>query len=241
LVGGYAVVSGAFAGIELRSLTPYVLAGVCAPAFSHLAMYRSIDRFGGTRTAVVLGLVPVLSAVAAWLILGETPGWWVGLGAVLVVLAGILVVDPRARSGDASTGPLLAILATVFFAGRDIFIRGASEPAPPVVGSATALTTAAVLLVAVNLVAYRTEVRAMIRGGARPLLVPGVLMGFGFTSLVAGLSIGKVAIVATMSATQSIWAVLFARLVLDRSEWSRQVLVAAVIAAAGGVAVTLGR
>jgi drug/metabolite transporter (DMT)-like permease len=63
LVTVMALAGGAFRGVSWESALPYTIAGLCAPSLSHLAMYRSIDRFGGTRTAVVLGVVPVLAAV----------------------------------------------------------------------------------------------------------------------------------------------------------------------------------
>lgn len=102
------------------------------------------------------------------------------------------------------------------------------------------MVAAVALLVAVNLTGYRAEIVGALRHHLRPLLVPGLLMAFGYTSLVAGFSAGRVAVVSTISATQSVWAVLLARLLLNRSEWSRRVVLASLLAASGGALVAVG-
>lgn len=236
-----ALVTGAFAGVTTSQAIPYILSGVFAPGFSHLAMYRSIDRFGGTRTAVVLGFVPVLAVIGAWVLIDEQPGWLVAVGGVLIVGAGVLVVDPRgAFSTPGRATPVLALVASLCFASRDVVVRGVDDVAPALAGSSLALVTAAALLIGVNLVTARDEVISALRSHLGPLLVPGMCMSVGFTSLIAGFAAGRVAIVSTVAATQSVWAVILARLLLDRSEWDRRIVVASLLAAAGGVVVAVG-
>lgn len=236
-----AVATGSFEGITLSSALPYIASGVLAPGLSHLAMYRSIDTFGGTRTAVVLGFVPVLSVIGAWALLGERPGWLVALGGISIVAAGILVVDPRhAFSAAAKASPLLAFVTVLCFSARDVVVRGIEDVQPALAGSSFALVTATILLFAVNMATSREKVLEAVRSHLGPLLVPGLFMSVGFTSLVAGFAAGQVAIVATMNATQSVWAVIFARFLLDRSEWNPRIVVASLLAAAGGVIVAVG-
>jgi drug/metabolite transporter (DMT)-like permease len=242
IVTTIALASGAFAGITLSSALPYVVSGLFAPGLSHLAMYRSIDKFGGTRTAVVLGFVPVVAVLGAWLLLDEAPGWLVAVGGVFVVAAGILIVDPRTAfsSGRVGASPLLAFVAVLCFAGRDVVVRGVDVVLAAVAGSALSLVTAAILLVGVNATSARTEIVAAVRNHLGPLLVPGLFMAVGFTSLIAGFAQGRVAVVSTMAATQSVWAVIMARLFLDRSEWDRRVVIASLLATAGGIVVAVG-
>jgi drug/metabolite transporter (DMT)-like permease len=236
-----ALATGAFAEVTLENSLPYVVSGLFAPGLSHLAMYRSIDTFGGTRTAVVLGFVPVVAVLGAWILLGEAPGWLAAVGGLLVVAAGILIVDPRAAfQGRAGASPLLAFVAVLCFAGRDVTVRGADGALSAIAGSSLSLIVASVLLVGVNVARERAEVMAAIRSHLGPLLVPGLFMAIGFTALIAGFAQGRVAVVSTMAATQSVWSVMFARLLLDRSEWNRRIVVASLLATAGGIIVALG-
>jgi drug/metabolite transporter (DMT)-like permease len=210
----------------------------CAGSLKDISENRQL----GDVTTLANAVVPVLAVLGAWLVLGEAPGWLVAVGGVFVVAAGILIVDPRAAfsSGRVGASPLLAFVAVLCFASRDVVVRGVDVVLAAVAGSALSLVTAAVLLVGVNAVSARTEIIAAVRNHLGPLLVPGLFMAVGFTSLIAGFAQGRVAVVSTMAATQSVWAVIMARLFLDRSEWDRRVVIASLLATAGGIVVAVG-
>ena len=62
-----------------------VLAAVLPGVLSYGA-YSFIQReLGASRTSLMLYLAPVYGAVLAWLVLGEVPGWYHGVGALLIL------------------------------------------------------------------------------------------------------------------------------------------------------------
>jgi drug/metabolite transporter (DMT)-like permease len=64
----------------------------------------------------------------------------------------------------------------------------------------------------------------------------GVCLGVAYAALIEAFDRGNVTVVAPLNATQSLWAVLIAALVLGRSEAiGRRLVLAAILVVAGGV------
>ena len=62
----------------------------------------------------------------------------------------------------------------------------------------------------------------------------GLCLGLAYSALVAGLDTGRVSVVAPLNATQSLWAVVFAAVLLRRTEAiGRRVVLAAALVVAG--------
>ncbi len=68
-----------------------VYAGFLGLGLSYLLWYRGVHVLGNTRTAAFGNLVPVLTILLAWPMLGEVPNVWQIVGA-MVIIAGISVV-----------------------------------------------------------------------------------------------------------------------------------------------------
>lgn len=66
-------------------------AGFLGLGVSYLLWYRGVQVLGNTRTAAMGNLVPLLTIVIAWPMLGEVPNLWQVVGAV-VVIAGVSIV-----------------------------------------------------------------------------------------------------------------------------------------------------
>lgn len=66
-------------------------AGFLGLGVSYLLWYRGVQKIGNTRTAAIANLVPLLTILIAWPMLGEVPNVW-QVGGALVVLTGISVV-----------------------------------------------------------------------------------------------------------------------------------------------------
>src|SRR5206468_6529990 len=64
--------------------------GVFALVIAYLFWYRGVRVIGPTRTAMYSNLQPVIAVLVAWLVLGETPTLWQGVGAVSI-MAGLLL------------------------------------------------------------------------------------------------------------------------------------------------------
>ena len=130
------------------------------------------------------------------------------------------------------------------FAGRDNVVRWASRDAhpPPLVATATSLVCAAAVLIAWLVVARRHTIRARLARGLPAFAIAGLCLGLAYSALVAGLDRGRVSVVAPLNATQSLWAVVFAAVILGQSEAiSRRVTLAAVLVVAGGALIGIFR
>lgn len=68
-----------------------VYAGFLGLGVSYLLWYRGVQSLGNTRTAAMGNLVPLLTIVVAWPMLGEVPNVWQVLGA-LIVIGGVSMV-----------------------------------------------------------------------------------------------------------------------------------------------------
>lgn len=71
-------------------------AGILGLGVSYLLWYRGVQAIGNTRTAAIANLVPLLTILIAWPLLGEVPNFWQVTGA-FVVIGGISLVRRATR------------------------------------------------------------------------------------------------------------------------------------------------
>jgi len=89
------VTPGAWAGLAYSA--------VFSIALAYLLWNVSVQRLGGTRTAIYSNLTPIISLVAAWLALGERLGL-LQLAGVLIVLVGVGLARVQPRRPDLALG-----------------------------------------------------------------------------------------------------------------------------------------
>ena len=119
---------------------------------------------GAARTAVLIGVAPMLSFVLA-IFLGESANAGLIGGAVLIVSAGAsLSFERRRPEGYRTLGAVLAVLCAGLFAVRDTLVRAASDNATldPLVRTVVSLAAAAIVVVA-----WAAQDRASLPAGAR--------------------------------------------------------------------------
>jgi drug/metabolite transporter (DMT)-like permease len=225
--------------VHASDLWPFLLAGVIAPGLSQVLFTRAVREAGAARTAVLMGTAPLVSVAIALAVLHEPLRLPLLIGAALIVAGGIALAGERVRPADfRRLGVVFAVGATVMFAVRDNLLRwlaGHTET--------HALATAPVTLfagaVTISLYLVVTRGRAWARGYGRALRVflpTGLLFGLSYAALFEAFYRGRVTVVAPLVATESLWGVLFAALLLRRSELvGRRLVVGASLVVAGGV------
>lgn len=245
--GGAAVVAAAIAlaahGSEeatLHSVWPFVVAGVVAPGVSQLLFVRAIELIGASRTAVLVGIAPLLSAGFAIALLGEPVHAGLVAGTLAIVTGGLLLTWERAATRLPAIGFVVGGIAAVAIAARDNFVRWAAK------GNALPGTTAAALsLVAATVFLLLLFGRSSRRGlweQRRAVLASALLLGAAYACLLEALDRGRVTVVAPLYATESLWAVMFAALLLRTSEAvGRRLVAAAVLMVLGGVLIGISR
>ena len=212
------------------------------PGVSQIVFVRAIRDAGASRTAVVIGTAPLLSAGLAILFLDEPLRPALVVATIAIVLGGALLVwEPSRPPYFRAVGILLALLAATLFAVRDNLVRWASldSDADPLLAATVSLGAASLALLAYLVITRRARpVRKRINAALPAFAPAAVCLGLAYIALVLALSRGSVTVVAPLNATQSLWGVLLAVVFLGRSEAvGARVVLAATLVVAGGILV----
>jgi len=235
-----AVLSGDFSGVVWRDTWPFFLTGLFAPGISQILFTRSVGVIGPSRTAIAVGISPVLSAAIAVTLLGEPLHVALVLGTLFVVAGGTLLVSERGGpAAMLSLGIALSLGAAVLFSVRDNLVRWAarSSEVPGFVAATASLVSATLVILLV--VASRPNARERVRLAARPFVPSGLVYGISYACLYSAFDRGRVTIVAPLVATESLFAVLISIVVLRRSERiGPRLLLAAGLVVGGGALIS---
>jgi drug/metabolite transporter (DMT)-like permease len=227
--------------VELGDVWPFLLAGVLGPGGSQLLFTLAVRDAGPSRTSVTVGTAPLFSVAIALFLLDEPAKAGVILGAVLIVVGGILLVREADRPQHVKwIGLGFALAAAVVFAVRDSLVRHLSldtEVEPALAAAATlaagGLTVAAWLLL---------KRRRLPLAGLRTFAPAGVLFGLSYLCLFEAYYRGRVSVVSPLVATESLWGVGLSAVLLGRHELvGRRLLAGAGLVVAGGALVGLLR
>ena len=228
--------------IDLSGIWPFLLAGLLGPGISQLLFTLAVRDAGPSRTSVVVGTAPLFSVGIALIFLDEPLRAGLVLGALLIVVGGVLLVGERGRPEHVKRiGLVLAVLAAVVFAVRDNLVRWLSIDTDVSPGLAAAATLGAGgLCVAVYVLATR---RGRVSFRRLPVFVPaGLLFGLSYICLFEAYYRGRVTVVSPLVATESLWGVGLSALLLRRSELvGLRLLGGAALVVAGGALISVFR
>jgi drug/metabolite transporter (DMT)-like permease len=235
-VGLIAVVAEAPSrGVHAAASWPFLLAGLLQPGIGQLLVTLAIREAGASRASVVFGVAPLVSVTIALVLLGEPVSVPLIVGAVLIVAGGVELARERGRPEHLRTiGLVYAFAATILFSARDNLLRWLSRgtEVPPGVAAAAALLGGTVVIVAA--LAPRLRGRQRLHD-ALPFLGVGVLFGLSYVSLFEAYYRGRVTVVSPLVATESLWGVGPAVVLIRRTEFvGRRLLFGALLVVAGG-------
>jgi S-adenosylmethionine uptake transporter len=240
-----AAIAGDLGDVHPGALWSFFLVGLLVPGASQILFIQSIRLAGPSRAAILIGVAPLVSAVLAIAFLGEPAQIGLALGTVLIVAGGAFLAFERKRPESfRALGAAAALLCALLFGVRDNLVRKASSSyhPPPLLATAATLLGACVFLLVYLLVARRRQLRERFRSSVVPFLAAGLTLGFAYALLVEGFSHGRVTVVAPLNATQSIWGVLFAAVLVGRSELiGRRTVLAGVLIVAGSALISATR
>jgi drug/metabolite transporter (DMT)-like permease len=235
-----AAAKGDFAPLDWGDTWPFFVTGLFAPGISQIFFTRAVGLIGPSRTAVFVGVSPVLSAAIAVTLLGEPVRLALVLGTVLVVAGGTLLAGERVGPGALlSLGIGLALGAALLFGIRDNLVRWAARGSavPGFVAASASLASACVVIGLVVLA--KPDAVARVRRTFRPFVLSGLVYGVSYACLYSAFDRGRVTVVAPLVATESLWAVLISIVVLRRSERiGARLLVAAALVVGGGALIS---
>jgi drug/metabolite transporter, DME family len=200
---------------------PFVVAGLIAPGVAGLLFTLAVELAGAARAALLVTAAPLLAAVPAFLLLGEPFHVALAAGGALIIVGGIVLGGERLEGTSLHRiGLLVALGAAALIAIRDNFARWAAKhyDVSGLAGGTAALAGASALLLTYLLLTRRGGATSAIRRAALPFLPAGLLIGAAYAALFEALTRGRVTVVTPLYATESLWAVLLAWLLLGRSE-----------------------
>ena len=232
-------------GGDLGGLWPFALVGAVVPGASQILFVRAVRDAGASRTAVLIGTAPILSAGIAIVFLDEPFRAALAVATVAIVLGGVLLAWERERPpGFRLVGVVLALAAAGLFAVRDNVVRWASTDTgtQPLLAASVSLAAATLALLVYLIVVGREPLGPRVRASLAAFAPAGVCLGLAYVALLVALDEGEVTVVAPLNATQSLWGVALAAAFLGRLEAvGGRVVLAAVLVVAGGVLVGVTR
>jgi drug/metabolite transporter (DMT)-like permease len=207
-----ALEQGAHAFDHPRELALFALAGLIAPGASQVFFTRAVRDAGPSRTSVVVGSAPLFAVAIAIPVLGEPVRAPLILGAVLIVLAGVVLAsEPTRPAHFRMAGIGFAVVCTLLFSTRDNLVRHlAGDAATGSVAAATAALGVAALAMLGYAFSRRRGLFARLHGlRLPPLLLAGVSFGLSYVCLFEAYYRARVSVVSPLVATESLWGVLF--------------------------------
>lgn len=219
--------------------------GAIVPGVSQVFFIHAIRAAGPSRAAILIGTAPLLSVLLAIAFLDEPFQPALLVATALVIAGGAVLATERARPAHfRAIGAALALVCATLFAVRDNAVRWVARDTevPPLQATAASLGAAAVVMASFVLLAKRGAVRRLLRVAVPAFAPAGVILGLAYGALVTGFDRGRVGVVAPLNATQSLWAVVIAAVVLRRAEVvGRHTVVAALLIVTGGAIVGIVR
>jgi drug/metabolite transporter (DMT)-like permease len=230
----------ALGDVDLGGTWPFLLAGILGPGCSQVLFTLAVREAGPSRTSVTVGTAPLFSVAIALVLLDEPAKAGVLVGALLIVVGGILLVREPGRPEHVRwIGLGFALLATLVFAVRDNLVRHLSldTDVEPALAAASTLLAGG-LTVAVWLLATR---RRLPRSGFRTFLPSGLLFGLSYVCLFEAYYRGPVTVVSPLVATESLWGVALSALLLRHERVGPRLVGGAALVVAGGVLIGVFR
>jgi drug/metabolite transporter (DMT)-like permease len=227
---------------DAADLWRFAVAGLIAPGLSQLVFMPAVRYAGASRVGILIGMAPVLSAGLAIALLDESFKAVLAIATMMIVIGGMaLAWDPARPVGFRRIGLLYGAAAAFLFSLQAVTLRWASDgrSIPPVVGLAVMVTVGAVIPLSVLL--YRKGRAAF--ADARPALAAfwpaGVLFTLASFGFILAYKYGEVVVVAPLTATESLWTVVLAAILIGaRSDAiTTRVIGACVLIVVGGILV----
>jgi drug/metabolite transporter (DMT)-like permease len=219
-------------------LWPFVLAGLLAPGLAQVLFVLAVREAGPARASVIAGAAPLVAVTIAVTVLNEPLRAPLAIGAVLIVAGGLaLIAEPVRPDSFRSIGLVFSFACVVLFATRDNIVRhlASDTTVSPQLAAATTILSGATLMFLYLVVTRRKRLAADLRREGLPFVLPGALWGASYASLFEAFYRARVTVVSPLVATESLFSVLLAVLLLRRTELvGRHLLLGAALVVAGG-------
>lgn len=203
LIGSLAAYHGALK-LPREALHPMVALRVLAEASATLCFITALMHLPLANISAIMQALPLAVTMGAALFLAEPVGWrrWV---AILVGFSGVLIIVRPGFEGFTAFS-LLALLAVVFAAIRDLTTRRIPERVPSLLISTT--TTISITLLGAVLILPLGGWTPMTMETTGLLTGAAVLVLFGYHFIITAMRVGEISFVAPFRYTALLWAMV---------------------------------
>jgi drug/metabolite transporter (DMT)-like permease len=219
-------------------LWPFLLAGLLAPGLAQVLFVLAVREAGPARASVIAGAAPLVAVTIAVTVLNEPLRAPLAIGSVLIVAGGLaLIAEPVRPDSFRPIGLVFSFACVVLFATRDNVVRhlASDTTVSPQLAAATTILSGATLMFLYLVVTRRKRLAADLRREGLPFVLPGALWGASYASLFEAFYRARVTVVSPLVATESLFSVLLAMLLLRRTELvGRHLILGASLVVAGG-------
>jgi drug/metabolite transporter, DME family len=220
------------------NLWPFLLAGLLAPGAAQVLFVLAVREAGPARASVIAGAAPLVAVTIAVIALNEPLRAPLAIGAVLIVAGGLALIAERVRPDSfRAIGLVFSFGCVVLFATRDNIVRhlASDTTVSPQLAAAATILSGSTLMFLYLVVTRRERLATDLRREALPFVLPGLLWGASYASLFEAFYRARVTVVSPLVATESLFSVLLAVLLLRRTELvGRHLVVGAVLVVSGG-------
>ena len=238
-------------GVRLSDLSwadsqGFFVIGTIVPGIAQLTFYAAIRMAGPSRSAIMLGTVPVWSVVLATIFLNEHWSTSVAVGTILAVIGSVLLAaEGPTKASVSRLGLALAVLTALQFAMRDVLARSVTQESNLDSSAAAAITlgVGAVVLIGITVgTAKPREFSENLRRSMPAMLIPGIAVGLATPALLAAFERSRVGVVSPLlGATQTVGTVLLSGLLIGGTEIDKRVALAVIVTLAGGTLIGVTR
>ena len=238
-------------GVRLSDLSwansqGFFVIGAIVPGVAQLTFYAAIRMAGPSRSAIMLGTVPVWSVALATIFLNEHWSASVVVGTILAVMGSVLLAtEGTTKTSVSRLGLAFAALTALQFAIRDVLARSVTQESNLDSSAAAAVTlgVGAVVLIGVAVGTARPrEFSKNLRRSMPAMLIPGIAVGLAMPALLAAFERSRVVIVSPLlGATQTVGAVLLSGLLIGGTEIDKRLVLAVIVTLAGGTLIGVTR
>lgn len=206
---------------EPGTLAFLAVAGALAPGLGQGMFVHAVQLAGPSRATLVLNSSPVFAVAIAVALLGEELTVGVAVGTVLIVSGAMTLAWERTRpEGFRLAGLAVAGVSALLVGTQNNVLRHGLEASALPGTDAVALSLIAASVVAFAYLAVSSRgnrLGARLAAAAPAYLPAGVVFAISFEGLVGALDRGQVVVVAPLVATQTMWTVAFALIVLGQA------------------------
>ncbi len=222
---------------------PFVLAGLFAPTFARMLLYRGVDRIGLARSAALLGAAPLFAVMLAVPILGERPSIVTIMGTFAIVIGVFVLNFSRAPRGEWTWWvTCLPLGAALCFGLRDFLTKKGLGSLPiPLSAAAVTATTSLFVFLASSLLSKHRERLVLPKRSFWLFLGSGMFLMFSYICSFFALRSGLVSQVSPLMSVSPLFSIILSYLFLQSEEKvTGMVACGAVLIVAGALSITLG-